>query len=178
MRQVRALTEEGEAATLIKDKRLCLTPFFCAPQQLFDHFFSPPPPLIYCSGKHIPSLSSQRLQHGRDPCSLFSGRSHTRTHTHTTTHARASPLHDTRVNMSNHVSVRDDAQKKNKQITKHCTVKFPGPRRGWGRGALEGIAGGVGLEDDTIRPVIRANVAEIKGKVVGRRGQNAGDKAR
>lgn len=69
------------------------------------------------------------------------------------------------MNMPNHVSTRDCAQKKTKQ--KHCTVKFADPRRGgwWG---LEGTAGGVGLEDDAIGSLISANVAEIKGKAVGR----------
>lgn len=78
-----SLKEEGEAETLIKDKRLfsvsllsfvCLSNFYKhSPHPVLSSFFF----LIYCSGKHIPPLSVHSLQHGRLLYSLFSGHTHT-----------------------------------------------------------------------------------------------------
>lgn len=143
----------------------------------------PAPPLIYCSGKHIPSLSAQRLQHGRDPRSLFSGLAHTvtqtRAHTHARAHTRTQPTHTCafqHANMPNHVSVRAGEKKTTKtEQTLHRQVP-PNPH--WGlKGLGEGCVwreqqGASDLKTTPLASLISANVLEIKGEAVG---QNAGE---
>lgn len=145
--------EEGEAETLIKDKRLCLSPFFCVPQQLLP---PPPPFLIYCSGKHIPSLSVQCLQHGRLLYSPLSG--------HILILTRINTTHTFASVSSGFSGTNTDEDAKSRVNTKQNTQILHRQDPCWA------TAGGVGLKDDVIPSPVSANVfvfqREIKKKVV------------
>lgn len=123
------LWEEGEAETLIKDKRLCLSPFFCVPQQLLHHFFppTPTPPPFFFSFTAVASTF---------PHSLFSACSMGECHTapsqgtHTHKHTQPTRLHlqllhfwaQIYTNMLNHVLTQ-------KRTHKYCAAKFPAGQR-------------------------------------------------
>lgn len=81
------LWEEGEAETLIKDKRLCLSPFFCVPQQLLHHFFppTPTPPSLFFS--HLLQWQAHSLTLCSVPAAWESAiQPPLRAHTHINTH--------------------------------------------------------------------------------------------